>query len=403
LTPDRRTLLALFSLAFGLRILYAVIIGDNPDVVRDTYGLRIAARMVESFAWISTPFAPTAPGYRMLLALAFKLFGVGWWTAVFLNAVLGATTALFVYRIGERLIGRRVGLISALWLGLSVGHMHLASLAMRDVLVTFLLTWLAYALARPFYRMRTAVWVAFLCTLLAHTEPMFLVMLPLLVVFLAWKSTRHRALSAQYVFLFLAALFVFFLPWTTRNLIVRRDGRISMPYVGDQMAAGITPMVLDSLLTTRFSEVLRDPILSVIVSQPAPQKVYVLGEVNTPGRFEFIDDLSMVQAVAMAGGATKGGMTNHAVLIRRQGVAQIVGVEVDLQAVMNGSQMSNDLRLRNYDIIMVPKHPLYSAADFMQVVGEIINVPLDAVFKGWQIANLKENYQFYRTTAPTGQ
>ena len=201
----------------------------------------------------------------------------------------------------------------------------------------------------------------------------------------------------------LEVVFLYHSNLTTRGLIVRRDGRISMPYVGDQMAAGITPMVLDSLLTTRFSEVLRDPILSVIVSQPAPQKVYVLGEVNTPGRFEFIDDLSMVQAVAMAGGATKGGMTNHAVLIRRQGVAQIVGVEVDLQAVMNGSQMSNDLRLRNYDIIMVPKHPLYSAADFMQVVGEIINVPLDAVFKGWQIANLKENYQFYRTTAPTGQ
>lgn len=223
MTPDRRTLLALFSLAFGLRILYAVIIGDDPDVVRDTYGLRIAARMVESFAWISTPFAPTAPGYRMLLALAFKLFGVGWWTAVVLNAILGATTALFVYRIGERLIGRRVGLISALWLGLSVGHMHLASLAMRDVLVTFLLTWLAYALARPFYRMRTAVWIAFLYTVLAHTEPMFLVLLPLLVLFLAWKSTHHRALNAQYLFLFLSALFVFFLPWTVRNVIVYRD------------------------------------------------------------------------------------------------------------------------------------------------------------------------------------
>ena len=223
MTPDRRTLLALFSLAFGLRILYAVVFGDDPNVVRDTYGLRIAARMVESFDWISTPFAPTAPGYRMLLAAAFKLFGVGWWTAVLLNAVLGAITTLFVYRIGERLLGRRVGLVSALWLGLSVGQMQLASLAMRDVLVIFLLTWLAYALARPFFRMRTALWVAFLSTLLIHTEPMFLVLLPVLFVFLAWKSTHHRALSVQYVLLFTTALFAFFLPWTVRNLIVYHD------------------------------------------------------------------------------------------------------------------------------------------------------------------------------------
>jgi polysaccharide export outer membrane protein len=201
----------------------------------------------------------------------------------------------------------------------------------------------------------------------------------------------------------LEVVFLYHSNLSTRSLIVRRDGRISMPYVGDQMAAGITPMELDSLLTTRFSEVLRDPNLSVIVSEPAPQKVYVLGEVQNPGRFEFTDEMSMVQALASAGGAKPGGMVNHAVLIRRQGISQIVGVEVDLRAVMNGSQMSNDLRLRNYDIIMVPKHPIYSAAEFMQTVGDIVNVPIDVVFKGWQIANLKENYQFYRATAPTGQ
>ncbi len=201
----------------------------------------------------------------------------------------------------------------------------------------------------------------------------------------------------------LEVVFLYHTNLTTRSLKVRRDGRISMPYVGDQMAAGITPMELDSLLTVRFSEVLRDPNLSVIVSEPAPQKVYVIGEVNTPGRFEFTDEMSILQAVAVAGGVKAGGMANHAVLIRREGVANIVGVEIDLRAVMNGSQLSNDIRLRNYDIVMVPKHPIYSAGDFMSAVGNIINVPLDAVFKGWQIANLKENYQFYRATAPTGQ
>ncbi len=201
----------------------------------------------------------------------------------------------------------------------------------------------------------------------------------------------------------LEVVFLYHSNLTTRNLVVRRDGRISLPYVGDQLAAGITPMVLDSLLTVRFSEVLRDPNLSVIVNQPALQKVYVLGEVGHPGRYEFNDDLSMIGAVALAGGVKTSGMANHAVLIRRRGVSEIVGVEVDLRAAMNGSQMSNDLRLRNYDIVMVPKHPIYSAADFMQAVGTIISVPLDAVFKGWQIANLKENYQFYRTTAVSGQ
>lgn len=193
----------------------------------------------------------------------------------------------------------------------------------------------------------------------------------------------------------LEVVFLYHTNLTTRDLIVRRDGRISMPYVGDQMAAGVTPMVLDSVLTARFSEVLREPNLSVIVSLPAPQKVYVLGEVTAPGKFEFKDEMTMLQALAMAGGPKTGGMMNHAVLIRRQGVSTIVGVEVDLRAVADGTRLSNDLRLRNYDVVFVPKHPIYSAADFMQAVGDIINVPLDALFKGWQIANLQENYQYF--------
>ncbi len=268
MTPDRRTLLALFSLAFGLRVLYAVVFGGNPDVVtvRDTYDLRVASRMVESLEWITTPFAPNAPGYRVFLTLVFKLFGVGWWTAVLANAVLGAVTALFLYRIGERLFGRRVGLFSALWLGLSVSQMHFASLAMRDVLVTFLVAWLAYALARPFFRMRTATWVAFLCALLIHAEPMFLVLLPLLVVFLALKSTHHPALSAQYVFLFLAALFVFFVPWTVRNVFVYQD---------------VVPVGLEA---TRYTE----PVARLLrVAEPEPPPIAHPGAITIekPGFF----------------------------------------------------------------------------------------------------------------------
>ena len=166
------------------------------------------------------------------------------------------------------------------------------------------------------------------------------------------------------------------------------------------MAAGITPMVLDSMLTTRFGEILRDPNLSVIVRVPAPQKVYVLGEVKAPGRVEFDDELTMVQAVAAAGGYESGALSNHAVLIRRQGVSKIVGVEVDLEAVTAGAMLSNDLRLRNYDIIFIPRHPIYSAADFMKEIGAIIDVPLDAVFKGWQIANLSATYEYFRANQP---
>jgi polysaccharide export outer membrane protein len=187
---------------------------------------------------------------------------------------------------------------------------------------------------------------------------------------------------------------------TERDIVVRRDGRISLPYVGDQMAAGITPADLDSVLTVKYSEILRDPNLSVIIQKPAPQRVYVLGQVNTPGRIEFDDQMTMVQSVAAAGGFKKGALSGHAVLIRRQSVSKIVGIEVDLKAVTQGAKMTNDVPLRNYDIVFIPQHPIFTAADFMEAVGTIIDVPLDAVFKGWQIANLSATYEYFKTTRP---
>lgn len=225
MTADRRTLLAIFSLAFGLRMLFAAVLGSNPEIVpvHETYDFQIAARMARDFSWITTPFSPNAPGYLILLAAAFRVAGASWWTSVVLNSFLGGLTALFLYRIGERRIGRGAGLVAALWLGLSVRHMSAASDPMRDVTTTFLLAWLIYAMVLPFRRMRDALTLAILFTLLISTEPVFIVLLPVLLVYLGRYSTHHRELSVQYLFLFVATLLFINIPWTIRNYVVHRD------------------------------------------------------------------------------------------------------------------------------------------------------------------------------------
>jgi 4-amino-4-deoxy-L-arabinose transferase-like glycosyltransferase len=222
LTPDRRTLLALFSLAFGLRVLFAAVFGGNPAVVpvSDTYDYQIASRMAHDISWISTPFSPKAPGYLMLLAGAFSIFGVSWWVAVGLNALLAGLTTFFLYRIGEKRIGPRAGLVAAIWFGLSAHQILFTSFAIRDTLVTFLFTWFLHGLVKPFRRMRTALWLAFLYTLLVMTEPFFLVLLPVVLLYLAFFATHHRVLSFQYVVLFTAFFLFLNIPWTVRNYAV---------------------------------------------------------------------------------------------------------------------------------------------------------------------------------------
>jgi 4-amino-4-deoxy-L-arabinose transferase-like glycosyltransferase len=159
----------------------------------------------------------------MLLAAAFAIFGVSWWTAVILNCVLGGMTVFFVYRIGERRLGARAGLIAAVWLCLSVHQIHFASFPLRDVFATLLLAWFVYALVTPFRRMRGALWLAFLYTLLIMTRPVFLVLLPVLLIYLARFATQHRELSMQYVFLFAVTLLFVNLPWTIRNYVVHGE------------------------------------------------------------------------------------------------------------------------------------------------------------------------------------
>jgi len=81
-------------------------------------------------------------------------------------------------------------------------------------------------------------------------------------------------------------VFPLFKDLTTERLIVRRDGRISLPYLGDVRAAGRTPMELDSTLTSRFARILKTPELSVIVRESAEHLIYVMGEVARPGGFK---------------------------------------------------------------------------------------------------------------------
>jgi len=181
---------------------------------------------------------------------------------------------------------------------------------------------------------------------------------------------------------------------TTNNLLVRSDGRVTLPYVGDVMAAGYTPMQLDSTLTAEFSEVLREPNLSVIIRDPAEKIVYVLGQVIHGGGFEYETSISLIQAVARAGGYDRGAKSNHVVVIRREGLDKVVGIEVNLDAITSGYNVGSDFWLRNYDIVFVPKTRLESAADLMQTVDEIIRPPVDIIFRGWQIKVLQDQYEF---------
>jgi polysaccharide export outer membrane protein len=195
----------------------------------------------------------------------------------------------------------------------------------------------------------------------------------------------------------LDVIFLYHSNLNTRAVPVRHDGRISVPYVGDAMAAGRTPMELDSVLTDRFKEILREPTLSVIVKEEATRIVYVLGEVEQPGGYPYKDQITLVQSIAEAGGTRESAKEAHTVVIRREGGNKIVGIEVDVKSILRGESIQNDLPLRKYDIVYVPKSAIYSVAEFARQVDTIIKPFLT----GWQIRTLEANYEFFNTRRTT--
>lgn len=222
MSPDRRTLLALFSLVFGLRVLGAAALAGNTEINPSplTYAYGMAERIHDNLGWITQPFTPGAPGYITALAAVFRVFGVSWWIAVLFNAFIGGASAVVIYRIGEKRLAKGIGLLSALWFGLSVPHIVYSMYIVRDVLTTFCLLWICYLVSKRYGTMGDSVWAAIAYTLLVYVEPMFLIFLPVIVVYFAVAATKHRLLNTQHVFLFLAALFVLNVPWTIRNYAV---------------------------------------------------------------------------------------------------------------------------------------------------------------------------------------
>jgi polysaccharide export outer membrane protein len=154
--------------------------------------------------------------------------------------------------------------------------------------------------------------------------------------------------------------------------VVRPDGKVTFPVVGETMAAGYTPSQLDSLVTGKLSEMIIEPDVAIIVEMYSDRLVYVLGEVARPGAFEVERGMTATQAIAQAGGPTTIGKLTDVVLIRRETPYKATGAKLDLERFLKEGDFKADAYLQAYDIVYVPRTKIGA-----------VSVWLDNFFKGW--------------------
>lgn len=145
-------------------------------------------------------------------------------------------------------------------------------------------------------------------------------------------------------------------PELNETLVVRPDGRITMPKLGDVQVVGLTPMQVDSLVTEPLSNSFGGELeVSVIVRELGVQHVYVLGEVGTPGEYPLTRRMTVLQALAAARGYLNTAQMKSVLLIRRDPAGWPVAQRLNLtgEALERGATV-NPL-LEPLDIVYVPK------------------------------------------------
>jgi polysaccharide export outer membrane protein len=142
-------------------------------------------------------------------------------------------------------------------------------------------------------------------------------------------------------------------PTLSSSLLVRPDGMISMPLLGDVKASGLTPLQLAAEITAKLKKYIQDPNVTIILNQMNSKKVYLIGEgIGRTGPVEMTPGMTLLQAIATAGGLTQYANAKKIYILRTEGGKQ-QKIPVQYKQALRGDASLN-LTLNPGDTIVVP-------------------------------------------------
>jgi polysaccharide export outer membrane protein len=136
----------------------------------------------------------------------------------------------------------------------------------------------------------------------------------------------------------------------SQSVQVRPDGKITLPLIGDLDATGRTPIELRDVITKQLKEYMTNPVVTVIVVEATAATAYVMGEVNHPGAITLQGPLTVLQALAVAGGLKDFANTKNIRILRRSPM----GVQTIAFNYKDAIRGSTPVYLRPGDTVVVP-------------------------------------------------
>jgi polysaccharide export outer membrane protein len=138
----------------------------------------------------------------------------------------------------------------------------------------------------------------------------------------------------------------------TQDVVVRPDGKISLPLIQDVQAEGLTAGELADVIHRKLQDFMKVPQVAVIVTQVNAPKIFVIGNVQKPGPYPLRGEMSVLQALSLAGGFTEFASVRNIAVVRRDAGKQQVR-KVNYKRLIEEQGEGNYL-LRPGDTIVVP-------------------------------------------------
>jgi protein involved in polysaccharide export with SLBB domain len=181
---------------------------------------------------------------------------------------------------------------------------------------------------------------------------------------------------------------------------IQSDGKVSLPMVGEVQAANLTPAQLRRNLIEAYSRDIRQPDIAVLtgtnttafpldiaakdiftqgdfitvaVAKSGGQWVFVAGEVRAPKAIPWEGHLTVLQAIAAAGGKTDKGDMSRVAVVRRGPFEQAQWMQTDLASPLEGKDLKNDVALKSGDVVVVPMSGIAKLGLFVQQVLRDLN------------------------------
>jgi len=145
-------------------------------------------------------------------------------------------------------------------------------------------------------------------------------------------------------------------PDLSRTVTVRPDGKISLPLVDDVQASQGTLLQLKKRLAETLSGFVEQPSVYVMLQENRSKKIYMVGKINSPGEYPLEKNMTVLQAIARAGGFAEWAEQDDIIIVRKgpRGAGSQVHIKFDYDRVVSGKDVKQNILLNPDDVIVVP-------------------------------------------------